>query len=122
MLSILLLTVLAQQVEAPSPVPEPRTSLVVAAAWCVVRVDDTPNPGCDVGVGVSLIRHKRLSWVVAIGSSTVGTGVAWIIGRSELGVLAVSVGVIAEYDDQGVNGQQLYPAIGATLSFAKGGQ
>lgn len=122
MLSILLLTVLAQQVDEPVAIPEPRTSLVVAAAWCAIRVDDAPNPGCDVGVGVSLVSHGRLRWVAAIGSSTIGTGLGWIVGRSELGVIAVSVGVIVPYDDQGINGEQLYPAIGATLSFAKGGE
>lgn len=122
MLSLLIIAALAQPVEVP-PIEEPKTSLVVAAAWCAIRTnDDEPNPGCDVGVGVSLFRRDNWALVAAIGSSTVGVGVARIVGRSELGVIAVSLGVIASYDDQGIDGQNLYPALGATLSFAKGGE
>lgn len=87
---------------------------MVGAMWCA---EDTPgSPGCDVGVGTALAAHDRVSWVATIGVETIGTGVAWTANPSGRPIVAVGVGAVARWSESGVE-SEVYPAIGATVSF-----
>lgn len=95
---------------------------LVAAAWCPVYSGDREDgaPGCDVGVGLALQRWDRWALVAAVGSKTVGGGVAWVVGNSQQGrPIAVSLGAIAPYDERGVDVGRWAWAVGATVSFGK---
>lgn len=127
--------------EEPAPEPEvaevvlteeesDQPSPVLAAGWCVFA-DREPEeagdneaeeePGCDVGVGLALLRHRRLAWVAVLGAETLGTGVAWLVpqpGRRGP-VVAIALGIVTRYDSAGIH-RTIYPALGATLSFGRG--
>lgn len=123
--------------------PEVHTSMLHASGWCVVRQGkppDTPEgegvgegegedtsetpgsfTGCDIGVGLSLARFHRLSWVVVLGSKSLGTGLAWVVSKPNVPgpVVAIALGIAAQYDSGGVYVGEVYPAVGATLSFGR---
>lgn len=91
--------------------------------------DQSTNPGCDIGAGLALYRFKRfprLSWVAVLGRSTTGTGLAWTAYRpapdSTGPILAVAIGAVVRYDVDGIYVREVYPALGATLSFMRGGE
>jgi hypothetical protein len=119
-------------VEEPAPPepaalpPEPEDPRLAAAAWYVVRRsgDDLPEGeiGRDFGLGVGLLRWRRLSWVAVVGAQSLGTGLAWVAHRGGEGrpVIAVAVGVVAPYDEGGVYSDQLRPAVGATVALGRG--
>lgn len=104
--------VAAQESHSPSP--------VVGAGWCAVKMGDEETPGCDIGAGVALVHVNRISWIAVVGTKTVGMGLAWTVSNKP--VVAVAVGVICEYDETGIDGSKVYPALGATLSFNRGAQ
>lgn len=91
--------------------------------------DQSTNPGCDIGAGLALYRFRRyprLSWVAVLGRSTTGTGLAWTAYRptpdSTGPILAVAIGAVVRYDVDGIYVREVYPALGATLSFMRGGK
>lgn len=127
---------------------EEQTSILYASGWCVVKAhkptedmpsDDTndteepdspesvdglePFSGCDIGVALSLYRLRRLAWVVVLGSKSLGTGLAWVVSRPDVHtsgpVIAIAIGIVARYDSGGVYVGEVYPALGATLSFGR---
>lgn len=115
-----LLLLAALPVSAQEPAPEP--SILSGAAWCVVHTREPAEsePGCDIGAGIALQRWRRLSWVAVVGAETLGTGLAWIAHRPERGpVVAVAAGVVVRYDSTGISAGEVYPALGATLSFGR---
>jgi hypothetical protein len=106
-----------QQQEQEAERPQ---SLFVAAAWCTAGGPGNEDaPGCDAGMGVSLARFKRLRWVVVVGSTTLGTGIAWVPNQPKGGlVFAVAFGVVTRYDSTGI-ATDIYPAIGATVGLGR---
>jgi len=119
--ALILLALLAAPVEPAEPLPDESLDepVIHAAGWCAIRGEDDAAPGCDVGLGVALVRRGRAAWVAVVGAETIGTGAAWTVNPDRLvgrPLIAVAIGVVAELDGQGV-GTELYPAIGATLSF-----
>lgn len=92
-----------------------------AAGWCSVTSGHSEEAysGCDLGIGAALARWNRLAWVGVVGRETIGTGVAWIAsdGSGRLPAVAVSLGVIAPWSDEGVRVDRWAPAIGATFGF-----
>lgn len=89
----------------------------LGAAWCTEQSEDAP--GCDVGVGLALARHDRLLWVGALGSETLGTGVGWVVDPTAWRPLAVSLGLVVQWDETGIDTNEVYPAIGATMTLTK---
>jgi hypothetical protein len=101
----------------PAAAPSP----YIAAAWCEVYNDERPVDndvavGCDVGVGVALYRYDRLAAVAAIGTKTIGVGLAWVVPNVERPI-AISLGAIAPYDKRGVDVGGWAIAVGATFGF-----
>jgi len=109
------------------------SSPLVASDWCVAQSrnsqptassnssdhNSSRTPGCDVGLGVSLFTHNRLSLVSVLGTKTLGIGLALIVVKptpSFPRVVALALGVVARYDSSGIY-REVYPALGATLSF-----
>lgn len=138
LLSLLATPALAQA--EPSSEPDAETYPVVASAWCVLRdresppapvpaeeelqeaVEEAPEPGCDVGVGLALYRWRKLSWVAVLGQETIGTGLAFVPHRPKRGPIpALAVGVIVPYDGKGIY-SELQLAIGVTLAFGRTGR
>jgi hypothetical protein len=100
---------------------EPADSRLAAAGWCAVRTSSAPDegaPGCDVGMAAALWTWRRTALVAVVGGETVGVGVAWVVHTGP--TVAVAAGVIAPFDDGGVNGSSLAPALGVTLTFGRG--
>lgn len=119
---------------------------IAAAGWCVVQSsnqsesdqsnnqppddsfppqeDDqsTTNLGCDIGVGFSLYRYKRIAGVAVLGSESLGVGIAWILNpyaRSDIDnrpVIAIAAGIVTAYDTRGIS-RDVQFALGATLSL-----
>lgn len=110
---------------------------LIASGWCVVQsgkskpasstVNPTtgnsgtgnPTPGCDIGLGVSLFTHNRLSLVSVLGTKTLGIGLALIVVKptpSFPRVVALALGLVVQYDSSGIY-RQVYPVLGATMSF-----
>lgn len=115
----------AQDEPAADPPPsaeEHPQSLFFAAAWCSATGsgDDGGAPGCDAGAGVALARYRRFRWVVVAGSTTIGTGIAWVPAGQRPGgpVFAVAAGLVTRYDSTGI-ATDLYPAIGATVGLGR---
>lgn len=105
--------------------PEQRESLIVAAGWCTFQSKTKTNeepaenaaPGCDLGVGVSLYGSGRWRVVAAVGSWSVGAGLAWVALKPERGpVIAVALGLMAPYDSSGIDPHPRL-ALGATFGF-----
>lgn len=137
LLALTLATAPAPQAEDPPPALEepaaplpdaPRVGILAAAGWCVLKTDSREDraddladlPGCDLGMGVAIVRHRRLSWVAVIGTQTLGTGVAWRVGGGDgIPVVAVAVGAVVRWDETGVDATEVLPAVGATLTFAR---
>jgi hypothetical protein len=131
---------------ADKSTPTPHSSgPLVAGGWCAVQARNmkphsstgnsvdptsgtTPNhgPGCDAGLGLALLtfhnrQHQptRLSLVSVLGTKTLGIGLAWIVIRptpSFPRVVALAIGAVVQYDSGGIY-RQVYPALGATMSF-----
>lgn len=101
---------------------EERESLIVAAGWCTFQSGEASDeegaaPGCDLGVGVSLYGRDRWRVVAAVGSWSVGAGLAWVALRPGRGpVIAVAVGLMAPYDSSGIDPHPRL-ALGATFGF-----
>lgn len=102
---------------------------LVASGWCVVQsrntrpgstsADDHHAPGCDIGLGVSLYTHNRLSVVSVLGTRTLGLGLALTVVKPTPAfprVVALALGLVVEYDSGGIY-RRVYPALGATMSF-----
>jgi hypothetical protein len=109
-----------EPVEEPAEVEaHPR---LVAAGWCPVRTGEPSYdaPACDVGLGLALHTWRRLAVVAVVGSDTVGAGLAWVVRDGDGPAVAIAAGVVARYDDRGVDGGELYPALGVTLNFGRG--
>lgn len=111
--------------------PAAPTSPLVASGWCIVKssstkkdpaasaTKDTAGPGCDVGVGAALVSRGRFSLVAAIGTKTIGTGIAWTAYKPTPQfprAIAVAIGIASSWDSTGI-GHKIYPVIGATVSF-----
>lgn len=120
---------------------------IFAAVWCKVvsnkeenkpittPVEDPKEPeetdseednsnggfkGCDAGFAASIINFNRLHWVAVIGTSSVGTGLAWSIARGKGRPMAVALGVVANYDSKGIYADTLALTLGATVSLRGG--
>lgn len=136
MIALLVLAAPAAAQEAPKAQVEPDPFPVQAAAWCIVRDDkneapgpelgedgealepEPPAPGCDVGIGLALHRWRRASWVAVLGQETLGTGIAWVPYRPARGPIpAVALGVVVRYGSEGIDGSEVYLALGTTLAF-----
>lgn len=119
---LLILLLLAAPLAAQGPAV-PDIGRFVAAAWCTVESDSEESPGyCDMGVGVALLRHKRLAWVAAVGAESVGTGIAWVAlspGDEGGPVVAVAAGIASQYSEDGI-GRRPALTFGMTLSFSRG--
>jgi hypothetical protein len=115
--------------ESPTP-PRAETSRVAAAGWCAIHdssadpdtiSDDTPrSPGCDFGLAASVYDWRRFHLVGVLGAETVGVGLARVVSaEGDSRVIAVALGVVALYDDQGIDMGSTTLALGATLSFRR---
>ena len=109
---------------------------LTASGWCAIQSrnskqtssssstssDSTSShagPGCDAGLGLALFTHNRLSLVSVLGTKTIGIGLAWVVVKPSptfQHVVALAVGVVVRYDSSGIY-RQVYPALGATMSF-----
>lgn len=122
---LLLCAVPAVGQEDDAATAAPTTSLLTAAAWCPVYTDAPTDdaPGCDMGVGVALYRRSQLAAVAAVGTKTVGVGVAWVVGRMPTNdrPIAISLGAIAPYDERGIDAGRWGVAMGVTFGFGSGG-
>lgn len=106
--------------EAVEPPAEPSHPRLAPALWCPVHrgspADDAPS--CDAGLAVALHTWRRFSAVAVVGADTVGAGLAWVAYRGDSGpVVAVAAGVVARYDSRGVDGGELFPAVGITANL-----
>lgn len=116
------------QGEEPASNTSSISSRISAAGWCVINNGDedddgvgnesldTSSIGCDIGIGLSLYRHRHLAWVGVLGSKSVGTGLAFIVNPDQSPVIAVAIGVITGFDERGIR-QDVQLALGTTLSF-----
>lgn len=116
-----LATLLALLFAAPALAqPQAEPSRVAAAGWCALTDGEESGPGCDLGVGASVYDWRRFHLVGVLGSETVGVGVARVVSATgDPAVIAVAVGVVAPYDDQGIDLGGAALALGATLSFRR---
>ena len=109
--------------EAP-PEPEPQSTRprLAAAMWCpVTDGPDEDRPPCDAGLGLALHCWGRLCPVAVLGRESLGAGLAWVAWRPETGPsVAVALGAVVRYDELGIDGSEVYPALGATVGFGRG--
>lgn len=101
---------------------EESESLIVAAGWCTFQTGEADEeeevpPGCDLGVGVSFFGRGPWRVVAAVGSWSVGVGLARVAVRPKRGpVIAVAIGLIVPYDSSGIDPHPRL-ALGATFGF-----
>lgn len=125
LLALLAAPAIAQE---PEPVAPPDYLPVAPAVWCVAidgasDPEAEADPGCDAGIAAVLYRFRlepRLSIVAALGTWSLGPGVAWTFHRSATGTAyGVAVGVTVPWSDAGIDVGKPGLAVGATLSLAR---
>lgn len=126
------------QIQSQSQLATHDVGPLTASGWCVIQPrnsnlkqsSSTSNsasdsssshtaPGCDVGLGLALFTHNRLSLVSVLGTKTLGIGLALIVVKPSPTfprVVALALGIVVQYDSSGIY-RQVYPALGATMSF-----
>jgi hypothetical protein len=126
--AIVVLLLAQSPAEAPTP-PQAEPSRVAAAGWCALHdssseadaeSDSSRSPGCDFGLAASVYDWRRFHLVGVLGAETVGVGLARVVSaEGDSRVIAVALGVVALYDDQGIDTGSATLALGATLSFRR---
>lgn len=109
----------AAESEAQAADAAPR---LVAATWCPVRSGEPVegDVGCDAGLGAALYRKGRIFIAAVVGGKSVGGGLGWTAGKAGPVVVAVALGVVAPYDESGIDVGRASLAIGCTAGLGGG--